>query len=386
MKILKIVLVLSCLAGATGVAAAGDTTFNFYGFLKGDAIYDFKRMDPDWNSTMRPSKILIPREGKPYYENGEFNFNVRASRLGLDVVHEPGGRPLRGQLEIDFYGTGSQPSQLLPRLRQAHIVYGDFVIGQAWSQFCDVDAFPQTLDFWGPNGLLASRRPQVRWTIEDGDVQTITVALENPGAGLDEGKAPSIDPEFGSRDRNLMPDLTAAYRLAGNWGYLRLAGVARRVGYERTDISGPESKGAKFGWGGYLTGRFAVQERNAIQFALLYGQGVANYINDGGSDVTGNDDGTDAEILPLGSWHASYLVWWSPTYATSLGYSEVLQENTDFQDDDAFHRGRYAYVNLVRHPQEGLSYGLEFLWGKLDEKDGVEGENYRLQFSTRFAF
>ena len=56
-----------------------------------------------------------------------------------------------------------------------------------------------------------------------------------------------------------MPDLTAAYRLGGRWGYLRLAGVARKVGYERTNISGPESKGAEFGWGGYLTGKLMVQ-------------------------------------------------------------------------------------------------------------------------------
>ena len=158
------------------------------------------------------------------------------------------------------------------------------------------------------------------------------------------------------------------------------------MGYERTDISGPESTGAEFGWGGYLTGKFTVKGRNALQFSFLYGEGVANYINDGGSDVTGNDDGTDAEILPLASWYLSYLIMWSDEYSTSLGYSDVHQENTEFQEDDAFHRGQYAYVNLVRHPHERLNYGFEFLWGQLDEKDRREGENYRIQFSMKFSF
>mgnify|MGYP001827445732 CR=1 FL=1 len=223
-------------------------------------------MDPDWNSTFRPSKILIPREGKPSYENGEFVFNVRASRLGMNVRHEP----LRGQLQIDFYGTGTQRSQLPPRLRQAHIVYGALTVGQAWSLFCDIEAFPMTLDFWGPNGLIASRRPQVRWTIDDGEHRTIAIAAENPGAGLDEGKAPSIDPDLGSTDRNLLPDFTAACRLGATgatcaWrGWPTTSTTAART--SRATTTGPTPRSCPSSAGPFRTrsgGRTAIRPRSA---------------------------------------------------------------------------------------------------------------------------
>ena len=371
---------------AASAALADNTVFDFYGYIKADAIYDFKRMDPDWNSTMRPSQILIPREEGPYFEDGEFILNIRATRLGVDVFHHRGEDSIRGKLEIDFYGTGSQPSQLVPRLRHAHIVYGDFIIGQAWSLYCDPEAFPVTLDFWGPNGLNASRRPQLRWTFSNSEAHMAAVALENHGAGLDEGKSPSIDPNYATTDRNLLPDLTSTYRLGGKWGYLRLAGVLRRVGYERTDVAGKEHSDHKTGWGGYLTGRFNVQDRNALQFAVQYGEAVANYINDGGSDLTGNDDGTGSEVLPLFSWHLSYQIWWADGWSTSLGYSEVEQDNTAYQEDDAFHRGRYGYANLIRHPRDRIHYGLEFLYGNLEERDGLQGEDYRIQLSMKFEF
>jgi len=388
--------VFAVLAAAVPVpaAAAGDTTFDVYGYVKGDVIYDFKRVAPAWNSTLRPSQIFIPRAGEPLYENGEIVFSVKSSRLGVNIHRPTEGLPVDAKFEIDFYGTGSNAGQLLPRVRHAHLVYGNFLVGQAWSLFTDADAFPTTLDFWGPNGLLASRRPQFRWTIrDDGDMGHLAVALEQPGAGVDAGKGPQIDPEFAAVPRNRAPDVTAQYEFGGRWGYALVAGVARVRGYERTDVAGAEYSDEKFGWGGYLSTRIVVQDRNLLRVTFLYGHGVSNYLNDGGTDLSGNDAAAvpgdpdaDAEALPIMSWHVSYELWWSDTYSSALGFSDVKQENTAFQADDAFRRGRYAFANLLRHPHPGLMYGLEALWGDLEEHDRTTGEDFRIQFSTKFAF
>ena len=43
--------------------------FEIYRFVQADAIYDFKRVDPDWNATLRVS--TIPTWGEPCGGDGE---------------------------------------------------------------------------------------------------------------------------------------------------------------------------------------------------------------------------------------------------------------------------------------------------------------------------
>ncbi len=48
---------------------------NIYGFAQADTIYDFKRVDPNWNDTLRVT--TIPTESGTYGEDGEYVFGVR---------------------------------------------------------------------------------------------------------------------------------------------------------------------------------------------------------------------------------------------------------------------------------------------------------------------
>jgi len=64
--ILSNATVAAGVAGALLVAAvpagAEETkaSFEIYGFAQADAIYDFGRMNPDWDDAFRPSKIANP--------------------------------------------------------------------------------------------------------------------------------------------------------------------------------------------------------------------------------------------------------------------------------------------------------------------------------------
>ena len=42
---------------------------NYYGHIQIDNIYDFKRVEPDYNSTLRPS--TIPTQSGEFGDNGE---------------------------------------------------------------------------------------------------------------------------------------------------------------------------------------------------------------------------------------------------------------------------------------------------------------------------
>ena len=67
------------LAAAPAVAEDSGRSFEIYGFAQADAIYDFGRLNPDWDDAFRPSKIANP-EGE-YGSNGQASLSVKQSKL-----------------------------------------------------------------------------------------------------------------------------------------------------------------------------------------------------------------------------------------------------------------------------------------------------------------
>ena len=56
-----------------------DHNLELYGFVQLDAIQDFNRVNPNWDATLRPSRI--PTEEGQFGGDGQSIFSVRQSRL-----------------------------------------------------------------------------------------------------------------------------------------------------------------------------------------------------------------------------------------------------------------------------------------------------------------
>ena len=50
----------------------------------------------------------------------------------------------------------------------------------------DIDVFPNTVEYWGPAGMVFFRNVQFRYMPIQGDTR-LTFALERPGASSDQG-------------------------------------------------------------------------------------------------------------------------------------------------------------------------------------------------------
>ena len=85
-------------------------------------------------------------------------------------------------------------------------------------------------------------------------------------------------------------------------------------------------------------------------------------------------------------WTKKWTWWWNPRWSTSLGASQTIQDNTDGQEVDAFNTGTYTFINLVYYPHSQLSYGMEFLWGERENKNGDNNDDYRLNFAAKYSF
>ena len=150
-----------------------------YGFAMTDIGYDFGHIDPDWYDVMRPTKLPSfderVRPGRP---------DVR--RRAPDPLRREGGRPdvaRRAQDNLRVRAVRRRrrrrPDDVppAPRLRRARVSFG---AGQTWSPFMDIDVFPNSIEYWGPNGMVFFRNVQVRWMPIQGDSR-VTFAARAPG-------------------------------------------------------------------------------------------------------------------------------------------------------------------------------------------------------------
>ena len=373
----------------------GDHNLELYGFIQVDAIQDFKRVNPDWEATLRPSRI--PTTEGEFGSDGQSIFSVRQSRLGTKATGTLAGKPYEAKLEFDLYGTGDDAGQTTMRVRHVYASWGPFLIGQTNSLFMDSDLFPNVVDYWGPTGMVFLRTPQIRWTFLNRNGWKAAVALEHASNDIDTGNLRLIDEDIASNIQSdeKMPDLTAQVRYEGKWGHVQLSGILRRLGYETLGTEDNEPDGHKTGWGVNLGTSFNVSLAT-LRLGAVYGRGIASYMNDGGMDFGPNVDVVQqpgsivvvpsAEAVKLFGMTSYVDLNWSKQWTSSLGYSMVKVDNTSFQTATAFNKGQYASANLLWHPADNVFTGGELLWGKRTDNDGDTGKDLRFQYTFHWGF
>jgi len=386
-------------AGAPPAKASGQKklSVDLYGFAQTDAIYDFKRVAPDWEDTLRVS--TIPVQSGLYGNDGDFTISVRQSRLGIKGDY---GEDITFKLEGELFGVGSDQGQTTLRVRHAYATYKNFLMGQTWSNFMDIDIFPNTIDYWGPTGMVFYRNRQATYTFPMGE-DLVSVGLENPDTVLTVGKfwdtpncdLPNPPPNCEATESNAadvfqsytdLPDLAARYRNNGDFGHYQVAGIVRKLGYERLDNG---NKDYEIGWGINTSTALNTWGRDQLKLQVAYGKGIGNYMNDGGVDIA--PDSADitkanAETVPLWGLSAYYDHYWSDRWSTSLGWSMTDLDTTNGQGPDEFKKGQIANINLLYYPADHVLMGTEFIWGQREDIDGSTGSDYRIQFSLKVDF
>jgi DcaP outer membrane protein len=364
---------------------ADKARLEIYGQVMLDSIYDFKRMDPDWNATLRPSKIPVVCPGSAGCgQDGAWVFSVRQSSLGLRSFIPTSWGLVKTDLSFDLFGSdGGTTIKWLSVWAEL----GMFGAGQTYSNFMDIDVFPNTIDYWGPAGMVFVRNPQLRITPWSKDGMGIAFALEAPYSGLDAGRIRDFAPEFADSltGWNRLPDLTGSFRYDADWGHVKAAGLLRQVGYQSTLTPDGDPSGHKTGYGLNLTGTLKVFGKNQLNGGVVWGKAIASYMNDGGVDLAPSST-FSAETVQSVGWLAYYNHWWNEQWSSTIGFSQHQQDNTAGQTATAFKRGSYGNVNVLYYPWKNVTTGLEFVWGELEQKDGQSATDYRLQFSTKVTF
>ena len=301
--------------------------------------------------------------------------HVRQTRLNLDFRSPTEfGVDFRSFAEIDFYGADGPVD---PRMRHFYGQVSNLLIGQTWTTFTDVDAFPDTLDIAGPAGLSLLRQAQVRYTQPLRGRQSLAMAIERPLT-----QAPTtVD---GGGAYSPAPDVIVRYRLERDRAHLQAGTVMRWLGY-RVETANETT----FGVGANVSGGWKATPRDLFVGYLAYGSGIARYIDNlsgQNADLDRNDAGTGVTALPTVGAYGAYTHHWAQRFRSTgvVGYSAI--DNTAGQADTAFHRSYYAAANLVWNPAGSLNVGIEYLFGTHELKSGADANVSRVQLAAKYDF
>jgi uncharacterized coiled-coil protein SlyX len=369
--------------GESAKPDAGTFKVNYYGHLQTDSIYDFKRVDPTYESTLRPSNI--PTQSGTFGDDGRFIQSVKQTQIGFKGELPTRVGTVKSWFEFDLFGTGGSSGDTAFNFRHGWVELGGLGFGQTNSNFMDISIFPNVVDWWGPSGMIFNRNPQVRYTWQM-EQSHLAVALEKPNGSFNVGIFGEISPEFGeaASANTPLPDLTAHYRMNRDWGHLQLAGVLRQLEFETNGTPGNDPSDDEVGWGLNFTGSFNLFERDQIKFGLVHGEGIASFFNDGGTNLAPQN--FKAEAVPHTGYTLYYDRYWNDSFSTSLGFSVNDADTRNQQSAGEFDKGTYASTNLLYTPDSALLFGLEFLFGEHEDVAGRTGRDYRAQFTMKHRF
>ena len=121
--------------GETAPPDIGQFKVNYYGHLQTDSIYDFKRVDPAYESTLRPSNI--PTQSGTFGDDGRFIQSVKQTQVGFKGELPTNFGTVKSWFEFDLFDTGGGGGTDF-NFRHGWVEVGGLGFGQTNSNFMDI--------------------------------------------------------------------------------------------------------------------------------------------------------------------------------------------------------------------------------------------------------
>jgi hypothetical protein len=258
----------------------------------------------------------------------------------------------------------------------------------------DGSAFPNTVDFAGPRGLLNQRRPSARMTIPLADQWFWAGGIEGPFSDITTNG-------LGTNVQDV-PDFATHLRYETDLGHLQLSGVARTIGYRPT--GGDVTRRGGYGFSAssvfhpwaLLNGSNPVRkdnpnglERSRILLMYNFGWGIGRYIQDtAGLGLDGQVDpatGAFDTVYAVG-WSASYEHWFTERWLANVTYSPTQTTSNAGQPGTTYDSAQYLAASLWWIPITRMSIGIEYVWGERENLDGQRGQARRVNALFQYNF
>lgn len=315
-----------------------------------------------------------------------FHLSANQSRLGFNFNFPKAGRSTSAYMEGDFLSS-TRGQHAYFRLRHAYLKFGEFLIGQTWTNFGDVNAAPNTLDLEGPNSMPASRVAQIRWRRQITNKFNLLLAFEEP-------KDDYTPLDSASTIRAAFPEIVIKPKLTIKNGHWSNSFIYKPIIYSDKNYSFKKKLDA---WGFTSSLNINIPDKKAINlfnikrrtFNLfgIIGKGTQGSVNDFGGlgyEAFPKDSST-LEALSYFGGYISYSFVFKKRWSTTYVYSYLHQEkpaNTSF----IFKQSHYFAANTVYAINKYFTIGAELLYGIKEDYDDTNGNALRILCVVRLLF
>ena len=350
--------------------------FNLYGNVRLDASYQVEGGAKDMPYNQINS---VPLEGNAE-QSDRLRSTLSATRLGLDFKSPVGDQDVKGKIEVDFLG-GANLDNL--RIRHAYLNYGNWLMGQTWSNFAIPDYMPETIDALAFVGGAVKRTPQVRYTAKFNPKTNLVVAAEDPK-----------DSTVSQR----LPALTARlnHQFADNFNV-----SVRAMGHEKRINSEEE-----MAWGVGAGAKYDVVPGTTLKADYYHVKGDSSFVSFTNSGVVARTDGSlvqsefDSIMVGVtqkfGDKVHGTLGYGYMSFDEDQNYINALIASTPItaKESNATKANKdlwQAWANIFYSPTKPLSFGLEYVYGEREAfgaapNGSKTGEDNRLNAVAIYNF
>lgn len=367
-----------------------DTRVKLGGYVKADAIHDFN-VSRDGSGEDFGLFAAIPLSNTTSdLKDSNTRLHARQTRINLTATTPTDHGDLKVFVEGDFYaGAGSQTTTNAANfgLRHAYGELAGVLVGQTWTNYMDLAAYPESLDFVGVTGNTLVRQGQVRYTHKpEGSDNAYSISIENPDSEfLSDPANPGVDSGIEE-----YPDITAKARFkVGEKSEVSVKAVGRKL--EAFDTA-TNSSDSDFGYALGVSGKLQTTDKDDLRFQLGYGDGIGRYIFDlaAAGQGAGFTSSTRRSLETIEAWggYASYRHWWNDSLRSNVMAGTVqVVDNPTFLSRATTNKEIYsAHGNLIWSVNDKVDVGAEYIYGHRETEDGSEGTLHRAQASAKYKF
>lgn len=314
----------------------------------------------------------------------KFNMSAHQTSLYLNFIALPGTSN-----EIGAFVNFNLLDNYVPTLQFAYLRYRGFQAGYDYTLFSDVADLPPTIDFEGPNASTAIPTTGIRYGFDFGKKKEFNFGV---GAELPMNSYTTA-PGYTRTVSQRVPDIPVAlkYNIAGGDSWIRLSGMVRNL-YYRNQVMMKNVD--KIGFGVQLDGAVNILPNLTGYFQGVYGKGISSYIQDltgEGMDLVPSDNGNTMKTVPAWGAFGGLEYKFTNNVYCSATYSHVRAYAGEYKDGetswgDLYSYGQYAIGNLFWNINDYVTTGVEYIWGRRVNNDGLKCSDNRIQAMIQLNF
>ncbi|MCM1355377.1 MAG: porin [Staphylococcus sp.] len=267
----------------------------------------------------------------------------------------------------------------------AYVKYRGFTAGYDFSLFSDMAAAPPSIDNEGPCGFTAIPNTVIDYRHSFNSHWSIGVGAEMPMASATTG-----DKTYMVRQR--VPDIPAyvQYSWGGGKSWLRVSGIVRNMLYR--DVVADKNRDVA-GWGVKMSGSASLSPFITAYYQAAYGKGITSYFQDlyeGGLDMVPDGTGRLEAVKAWGGYlglqyNISPKVYATTTYSHLRNYAHRYDDGSTPWSSQ-YKYAQYALANVIWQITPQISTGLEYIYGRRVDMDGISRHDNRIQTMLQVTF